>query len=273
MSSATPMRQPQLDWLTTIAIAAMAISIHVAVHEGVHALACLAVGGNLEEYSALYVSCDSNTPLQAKIVDGSAPTFNLLAGVGLWLAVRAARKHQPETWFFLWLLMLMNWLYGAGYWMFSGIANIGDMATVIAGWQPVWLWRALLFLIGAPLFMLFVWVGLQELGQMIGGETGEQIGRARKLGLLSYFSAAGVVLLAGAITPTGFLSLPVTAGLLGVLGALSPLLWMMSWFEASSFVKAVRPPLEIRRKGGWLTAAAVVILAYVFILGRTIYFS
>lgn len=265
-------RKPSIDVLTTVAIAAIAISINVAAHEGAHAFACLAVGSHLEEYSALYVSCESTTPLQQKIVDGSAPMFNIIAGMVLWMIVRASRKRAPETWFFLWLLMLMNWLYGAGYWMFSGISNIGDMATVIATWEPAWIWRLLITVVGTGLFMLFVWLALQELGKMIGGEADEQIKRATKLGILAYGTAALVVLLAGVFSPLGFSSLPVMAGLFAVLGALSPLLWMMQWFQAKSFPKIAKPPLEIRRKWEWLVAAGIIVVVYVVVLGRTLYF-
>jgi hypothetical protein len=265
-------RKPNVDWLTVVAIAAIAISLNVAVHEGVHALTCLAVGSHLQEYSALYVSCDSSTTLQGKVVDGSAPTFNIIAGVLLWIIVRNSRKQASEPWFFLWLFMLMNWLYGAGYWMFSGITNVGDMATVINGWEPMWLWRVLMTVSGTLLFMLFVWLALQEFGRMIGGDTDEQIRRANKLSLLSYATAFMVTLIAGFFSPLGLPSLPVTAGLFAVIGGLSPLLWMMQWFRAKSFAKLAKPPLEIHRQWQWLIAAITVVFLYVFVLGRTLYF-
>jgi hypothetical protein len=263
---------PHVDWITVVAIAAIAISLNVAVHEGIHALTCLVVGGQLQEYSALYVSCDSHTTLQGKIVDGSAPTFNIIAGVLLWIIVRNSRKQTSETWFFLWLFMLMNWLYGAGYWMFSGIANVGDMATVINGWEPTWLWRVLMTIVGSLLFMFFIWLALQEFGKMVGGDTDEQIRRANKLSLLSYATAFVVTLIAGFFSPLGLLSLPVTAGLFAVIGGLSPLLWMMQWFRAKSFIKLDKQSLEIHRKWQWLAAAGVVVFIYVFVLGRTLYF-
>lgn len=272
MNKTTSVRAPHVDWITVVAIAAIAISLNVAVHEGIHALTCLAVGSHLQEYSALYVSCDSPTTLQGKIVDGSAPTFNIIAGVVLWIIVRNSRKQASETWFFLWLFMLMNWLYGAGYWMFSGIANVGDMATVITGWEPIWLWRVLMTVSGTLLFMFFVWLALQEFGRMIGGAADEQIRRANKLGLLSYTTAFGVTLLAGLFSPLGFLSLPVTAGLFAVLGGLSPLLWMMQWFRAKSFIKLDKQALEIDRKWQWLVVAGVVLIIYLLVLGRTLYF-
>ncbi|MEN4011648.1 MAG: hypothetical protein AB1453_06250 [Chloroflexota bacterium] len=261
-----------VDWLTIVAIAAISISFTVAVHEGIHALTCVGVGSHLQEYSALYVSCDSPTTLQSKLVDGSAPTFNIIAGLLLLVIVRNTRKWSSEGWFFLWLFMLMNLLYGSGYWMFSGIANIGDMATVISGWQPAWLWRITLTIFGSLLFMFFVWLALQEFSKVIGGNANEQIRRANKLSIISYATSCVVVLMAGLFSPLGLLSLPVTAGLLAVSGGLSPLLWMMQWFRAKMFIKVDKPPLEIHRKWQWIVSAGVVVVFYVFILGRTIYF-
>ena len=107
---------------------------------------------------------------------------------------------------------------------------------------------------------------------MIGGEGDEQIQRANKLFIVSYITSFVVVLLAGFFCPYGLVSLPVTAGLFAVLGALSPLLWMMRWFRRERFVKLVKEPLEIQRKWQWLVSAAIVVFAYVVILGRTIYF-
>ena len=209
---------------------------------------------------------------RSKIVAGSAPTYNLIAGFLLWIILRKSRKQAPETWFFLWLFMLMNWCYSAGYLIFSGIANVGDWAVVVNGWKPNWLWRVLMTILGTLFFMVFVRLALGELGKMIGGEADEQIDRANKLCFASYITAFGVVLAAGFFCPYGFSSLPVTAGLFGVLGALSPFLFMMRWFRTEHFVKLVKEPLEIHRMWQWLVAALIVVFTYVFILGRTLYF-
>lgn len=272
MSHAVSNRKPVVDWLTVVAIAAIAISFNVAFHEGVHALACLAVGGQLQEYSALYESCGTTTELQTKIVAGSAPTFNLIAGVLLWIVLRNSRKQTSETQFFLWLFMLMNWCYGAGYFILSGIVNIGDWAVVLNGWEPNRLWRVLMTMVGALLFFVFVRLALKGFGKMIGGDADEQIQRAKKLFNLSYVTSAGVVLIAGFFCPYGLLSLPVTAGLLAALGALSPLIWMIRWFRTENFVKLIKEPLEIHRKWQWLVAAVIVVFIYTYILGRTLYF-
>jgi len=272
MTKTVSTRKPVVDWITVVAIAAIAISLNVAIHEGTHALTCLLGGGDLQEYSALHVLCGSQTVLQDKFVAGSAAIFNILFGLLIWRFVSSPREMSSSTRFFLWLFMLMNWLNGSGYFMFSGFANVGDLAEVIDGWEPAWLWRVLMTIFGTVMFLFFVWLALRELGKMIGGELDEQIGRANKLGLISYFTAFLVVLLAGLFNPYGFASLPVIAGLLAVAGGLSPLVWMMQWFRAKNFVKVEKKPLEIHRSWQLIAVAGVAVFVYAFILGKTIYF-
>jgi hypothetical protein len=272
VNQAPPPSKPITDWLTVAAIAGLASSLNVAFHEGVHAVTCLAAGGDLQEYSALHVLCEAGSPSAEKIVAGSASIANLIAGTLLWLILRRVRTSSGRLLYFLWLLMLVNWLYGAGYWTFSGIGNIGDWAVVIDGWEPHWLWRIGMAVAGAALFMGFVWLALCEWGKLVGGGAGEQIGRSSRICLISYFASVGVVLLAGLFNPYGFFSLPVTAGLLAALGALSPLLWMMQWFKAESFAKLEKPPLEIERSWAVVGVAGAVIFVYAFILGRTLEF-
>lgn len=272
MSGSIAERKAAVDWLTTIAIAAIAVIVTGVFHEGIHALSCVVLGGDLQEFSALHVACDNGGVWQSKIGSGSASIANIILGTVFLFVLRGSRQRSSEWVYFAWLFMLTNWLGGAGYWMFSGIANVGDWANVIAGWNPAWLWRVIMTLLGVGSFLFFVWFALHELGKIIGGSADEQIGRAVKLGMISYFTAVLVTLLAGFFHPYGMGSLPVIAGLLAVGGSLSPLLWMMQWFRAASFVKLPGSPLEIHRKLSWIIVAAVIVFVYVVILGRTIYF-
>jgi hypothetical protein len=266
-------QQPGIDWLTVAAIAAIAISFNVAFHEGIHALVCLLTRGKLLAYSALYVDCNSTGIWQAKLVSGSASIMNLVLGTIIWLLLRRMHSAPGRITYFLWLFMLMNWVYGAGYWMFSGIGNVGDWAAVIKGWQPHWLWRVVMALAGTFIYMALVKVALKELGRIIGGQPGEQIQRAAKMTYISYFSAIVVIALAGFFNPQGFLSLPVLAALMAVGGATSPLLWMIPWFRSDAYPKSTTNPLEIHRSWGWITVGVIVVLVYILIPGRTIYFS
>jgi len=265
-------KKPVTDWLTIIAIAAIAVSLTGAFHEGVHALSCVILGGELQEYSAFHVAHENLTTSQGKIVAGSASIANLILGILFLVLLRHSHRKSAELQFFVWLMMLINLLKGAGYWMFSGISNVGDWAVVISGWEPYWLWRTAMAIFGTGVYTYCVWIALHELGKIIGGKADEQISRANKLGILSYSASIMVVAFAGINNPYGIASLPVVAGLLAVLGGLSPLVWMMQWFRANMFKKLQKKPLEINRQWFWIVTGLAVVFGYSFILGRTVYF-
>lgn len=272
MEKSTPHQQSPINWLTTIAISAIAISITIALHEAIHAVACAIGGGILQEFSALHVACQSASTIHGKIVAGSASVINIFIGIGAFLLLRQSSNRRFELQYFLWLFMLVNWLNGAGYWMLSGIANFGDWATVIAGWKPTILWRIVMALIGTGTYTFFVWFALKALGKIIGGSDDEQISRAVKLGIFSYIGIVFVVLLAGIFNPYGFNSSPVIGGLMAAVFGMSPLLWMMQWFQAKSFIKEPNAPLQINFSWPWVITAVFIIFLYAYVLGSTLYF-
>ncbi len=260
--------EPNIDGLTTMAIAAVAIVLTQTLHEGTHALTCVVVGADLMEFSALHVSCDSAEVWQSKTVSGSAALVNLVVGTALFARSRHTRPGSSASHVFLWLLMLMNWLVAAGYLMFSGIGNVGDLANVIAGLEPIGIWRAGMSIVGAGLYLFLVWLALRVLGRMIGGtEERGQIGRAVKLGAYSYATALVVILGAGLFNPYGPTGLPAVAGLLMVLGGLLPLIWMMHWFGSQSFAKPAGPALTIHRRWLWVLLGGVSVIFYCIVLG------
>lgn len=258
---------------TVIAIGAIVMSLNVAVHEAVHALACPLVGGDLQVYTALSVECAGGSNAASKIVSGSAPFFNLLIGAALYFYLRGRPSLSDTSWYTSWLLMLANFLSGAGYFIFSGVAGVGDMAAVIAGWQPPLLWRGLLFLIGALLFIGLIALSLRVFGTRVGGTTDEQIGRASRLAIWSYIGFLLPVILAALFNPDGLGGLPAVAGLAAVIFGQSPLLWMMQWFRAKTFPKLPGDPLQIRPSWALIAAAILVVVLYGIILGRGIYFQ
>jgi hypothetical protein len=81
-----------------------------------------------------------------------------------------------------------------------------------------------------------------------------------------------VVLFAGFFCPYGLTSLPVSATLFAVLGALSPFLVMMRWFRTDRFAKLADEPLEIHRRWRWIVTSLVVVSVYIFVVGQTLYF-
>ncbi len=259
-----------VDIPTVAAIAAVSTSLTVGLHELVHAFTCIAVGGTLRGFSALYADTSAPHVWQQKVIAGSAPLFNVVLGLFLLVIVHRSQGMAPRTRWFLWLWMLMNLLSGTGYLMFSGIANVGDVAVVISGGEPQWFFRALITVVGSAMFMSAVWVALREWGRMVGGGGPAQISRSSKLCVTSYFSALAAVALAGVMSPTGITSLPVVAGVFAVAGGQSPLLWMMQWFRAHMFLKAPGPPLEVQRDWGWMLSGVVVTLLYAVVLGASV---
>lgn len=74
--------------------------------------------------------------------------------------MRDSRKLKPEIWFFLRFFMLANGITGAFNFITAGLANIGDIAIVMNGWEPNWLWRVLVAIIGYFLLTVFIWLAL-----------------------------------------------------------------------------------------------------------------
>lgn len=260
------------DWLTVIALAVIGSCLTVTLHEGVHAATCLILGGQLHELSALHVECSPAVELHSRVVSGSASLVNLMLGILLLLRLRQS-QNSPDLWrFFLWLFMLMNWFNAAGYWMFSGIGNIGDWANVIRGWEPHWLWRVILAAGGTSLYLYFVWLALHELGKLVGGEGDKPIKRAIRLGILAYVASVVTIGLAAAMNAEGLTGLPAVAGILAVAGGSSPLLWMMQWFRADYFPKLAHDSLSFTRNWQVIGGAVVIAAFYIFVLGPSIIF-
>ena len=260
------------DWLAIAAITAIAVSVTITFHEGIHALICVGMGGDLLSLSALSIECNYASPIHRRIVAGSAAIGNIILGLLILPYSRRTTHNSNEYRFFIWLFMCMNFMNGAGYLMFSGIANVADWAVVIDGWEPHWLWRVILTLVGTVLYTFFVWLSLKEWGKIVGGESPENLQRSLALGLTAYFTVIVVVAAAGAMLPEGLISPAGIFGLIGVAGGLSPLAWMMGWFRADMFKKHPGKALTIHRKWIWLAVAAVALIIYVLILAPTLYF-
>lgn len=273
MVKVTAVNEPKVDWPTVIAIAAIVMMTSVTMHEGMHAVACVAFGGDVLEFSTQHVECDDADfdSWQIKTKAGIAPVMNVAVGLSFLAGLRVWRDKSPGFRFLIWLFAAVNLFTGAGYWIFSGASNIGDWAAVIEGWQPHWLWRIIIFVLGVGTYSYFVWLLLVEIGQLIGGQVPELYHRANKLTLVSYVTLGGVSLLAGLLNPHG-LELIAISALASSLGANTGLVWMMRWFKSSRIEKASREPLEIQRGWTLIFVAGVFLLAFVFILGPVVYF-
>lgn len=262
--------RPVADFWTVVAITAIVHALGSLLHEGLgHGGACLATGAHPVSLTSVYFDCSRNN----RWVSAGGTLVNFAAGFLCWLLLRRSRESSPRLRFFLWLLMTLNLLDGAGYFLFSGVGNIGDWADVIRGLQPTWAWHAGLAVFGAALYFLLVCVAGRELLRFL--PAGEDRWRAaRRLTLLPYVAGGIISCIAGSFNPQGMIFVAISAAAASFGGA-SGLAWM-SWFMARSprwFPSSSEPFRPLTRSRGWIIAGCVVGTLLIFGLGRGVKFQ
>jgi len=159
-----------------------------------------------------------------------------------------------------------------GYFLFSGIGNIGDWAAVMAGWQPAWAWRVGLAALGIVTnFFLFVPLSLHELRPFLGKDARIRVQRARHLTLVPYLTAGILACVAGALNPVGPLLILISAAA-GSFGGNSGLAWMWNLFYGTRIPSCEFQMPEMERSRGWIIAAVVLAIGFVTGLGPGVKF-
>jgi hypothetical protein len=261
-SSPPRMREASmLDLWTVAAIAIAAMVIADFIHEGLgHGGMCVATGGQPLVLSTVHFDCGADT----RLVAAGGTLANLIFGALCWVAARGVKQAAPWRYFF-WLLMTFNLFDVGGYFLFSGIGNLGDWAAVVAGWQPPWAWRVGLVVLGTvTYFLLFVPVCLRELRPFLGKDAEVRVRRARQLTLVPYLTAGVLSCVAGALNPVGPLLILISAAAASF-GGHSGLAWMWALLYGPRIPSSGLQMPEIERNRGWMIAA--VVLAIVFIAG------
>ena len=90
---------------------------------------------------------------------------------------------------------------------------------------------------------------------------------------MAYVTAVVVVASAASFNSEGLGGLPAIAGIIAVAGAMSPLVWMMQWFQAKIFAKLPGEPFVVERRLPIVGIAIVVAAFYVFIMGPGLMFG
>jgi hypothetical protein len=251
----------QPDLLTIAAIAIAATAITTVIHEGLgHGGMCVATGGNPLVLSTVHFECSA----EPRLVAAGGTLANLVFGALFWGVARSVR--QSASWrYFFWLLMTFNLFDAGGYFLFSGIGNLGDWAAVVAGWQPAWAWRVALIALGTvTYFFLFVPLCLRELLPFVGTKAEIRVRRARQFTLAPYLTCGILSCLAGTLNPVGPLLILISAAAASF-GGKSGLAWMWTLLRGPRIPDSDLQMPEIERSPGWMFAA--VILAIMFIGG------
>jgi hypothetical protein len=256
------------DLLTVAAIAIAAAVIADFIHEGLgHGGMCIATGGQPLALSTVHFECSADT----RLVAAGGTLANLIFGALFWGAARAVKQSAPWRYFF-WLLMTFNLFEAGGYFLFSGIGNIGDWTAVVAGWQPAWAWRLGLVALGAvTYFILFVPLSLRELRPFLGKDATIRMRRARQLTLVPYFTAGILSCAAGTLNPVGPLLILISAAAASF-GGHSGLAWMSNLLHGPRIPSTQLQMPEIERSRGWLIVAVVLAILFTAELGPGVRF-
>ncbi len=239
----------QPDRLTIVAIAIAATVIADVIHEGLgHGGMCVITGGQPLVISTVHFDCGVDT----RLVAAGGTLANLIFGAAFWAVARAIKRSASWRYFF-WLLMAFNLFGAGGYFLFSGIGNIGDWAAVVAGWQPAWAWRVGLTALGAvTYFVLFVPLCVRELRPFLGSDPMIRVRRARQLTVTPYLTAGILACIAGALNPVGPILILISAAAASF-GGNSALAWMWSLLNGARASPAAkcRCPRSVAVGDGW----------------------
>jgi hypothetical protein len=270
-AESSPPRLPEAtkpDLLTVAAIAIVAAVIADFIHEGLgHGGMCIATSGRPLVLSTVHFECSADT----RLVAAGGTLANLTFGTLSWGAVRAVKRSASWRYFF-WLLMTFNLFSVGGYFLFSGIGNIGDWAAVVAGRQPAWAWRVGLAALGiVTYFFLFVPLSLRELRPFLGKDGKIRVRRARQLTLVPYLTVGVLSCAAGALNPVGPLLILISAAAASF-GGNSGLAWMWNLLYGHRIPSSGFQMPEIERRRGWIIAAVVLTIGFIMGLGPGVKF-
>jgi hypothetical protein len=250
------------DRLTVIAIAVVATICGDLIHEGLgHGGACLLTGGRPLAISTVHFACDRDSAL----VSAGGTIANLLAGVMFFGLSRLATRSTARR-FLLWLSMTLNLFAVGGYFLFSGVGNIGDWADVMRDVHPMWLWRIGLAVLGAVLYGFSMWVSLLELRPFLGRVVSQRVRRARQITLTPYLTNGILSCVAGLFNPVGMILVAISAAASSFGGA-SGLAWMYQWLRGPWLPPTEFEMSRLTRSRGWIVLAAILAVCFVAILG------
>jgi hypothetical protein len=263
----------RVDPLTLVAVAVVAYALTNVAHEGLgHGGACVIVGGQPRELSAVYFDCGDEhiSAAAARWVAAGGTLVNLAVAALAWIGLRASGRGVTVGRYFLWLVMTLSLLQATGYWMFSGLANIGDWAAVTEGLTPAWPFRVLLSVAGIGGYYLAARVAMGTLAPFLGPAEG-RIAHARRLMVLPYFAGGVLYVAAGLLNPVSPMLVLISAAAASF-GGTSALMWMHNFLRAPGRAPVETAPLAVPRSMAWIALGAAVAAVFVGVLGRTIRF-
>ena len=252
------------DAITVIAISSLAYIIQDVAHEGLgHAVVAWASGARHITISTVALQSDIGT----RWISASGTLVNLVLAAIFWFLLRALPHVKPATRYFFVLNLAAALFTGTGYFFYSGVANFGDWAAVIAGMEPHWAWRVGLVVLGTITYYASMLLVARQF-QSFQGAGGSRI---RRLSWTPYITEGVVSLLAGLLNPAGLFYVLVSAlpSTLGANAGLVCLPFVMQGWGA----RKTEPVGPIGRSVAWIVAGGVASGLFILVLGRGLTFS
>jgi hypothetical protein len=256
------------DKLTLIAISVLACILQDVLHEGLgHGVTAWLSGAHRVTMSTVALQSD----IETRWISANGTVVNLLAAAVFWILLLRPQRYRPATRYFLVLAMTGNLFTGTGYFLFSGVFDFGDWAAVIRGFEPHWLWQLGLVVLGVASY----YASMLAVAAKMKPFQGQVSERLRVLCWTPYFTDGILAGLAGLLNPAGLFYI-IASALPSTLGANAGLLslpWMIR-----GIMRGASPSVEgqvglIGRNAGWIVAATVASLIFIFVLGRGITWS
>ncbi|HTQ54697.1 MAG TPA: hypothetical protein VMI94_09575 [Bryobacteraceae bacterium] len=251
--------------LTAAAIGAVACVAADMVHEGLgHGIASWITGDPILSFSTVALQ---NAAFN-RFVSAAGTSADCLAGILALLALRRMRKFSTGA-CFLWIFGAFS-LLNVGYLTASAITGGSDWANVISGLSPAWLWRAMLGLAGAALYVAAArWIAASLLAFVDRGELAAA--GAPRLVLPAYLAGGAVMTLAAVFNPIGP-SLILLSGAGASFGLNAGLLWVSGYVRARAPhpAPAAQP---VPFSAFWIVLAIAVSAFFIGVMGPGIRFS
>jgi membrane protein YqaA with SNARE-associated domain len=266
---------PRHDLLTVAAMGLVAYALANPLHEGLgHGGACLLVGGKPLVLSSLHFDGDTEgLPRGAnRLIAAGGTLVNMLVGGFALAALLRSRTLPARGRYFLWLFAFVNLFQGTGYLLFSGVAGIGDWASVIAGWPMPWLWRLVMAVTGGLAYFVIMLFAMRRLAPFVGDLKPGRHRRAVVLSIVPYLTGSALFIISGLFNPVGLMLVLVSA-VAASLGGTCGFLFGPQFFLDPDFAPTSEEPIRIARSWGWIATAAIVAVVFVSVLGPGIHFA
>ncbi len=265
----------RVNILTVAGLAALAYVVTTAAHEGLgHGGMCVLGGGHPNGWSAYYFDCDARDRPDwvFRAVAAAGSTVNLLLGLlcGGLLSARLAQAGKRGAWtVFLWLMFTINLFDWAGYFMFSGIAGLGDWGevdgAVLHGIPNALYIRIGMAIVGFGFYILSSRISSAFLGRILGGR---KLGAAQAICWTAYATGGLLGLGAGLLNPLGLI-IVFESSLASSLGGTCGLLWLSRRIKDEPSETEFDLPFNIV----WLVLGVAAAVAFALILGPTLKFA